>query len=100
MKKIFHKYFEMTAWLSALIVIACMNTAGQGFTFCVFKMAGFSWCPGCGLAHAMAYAMHGEILASVKAHWFGLPALVIITNRIIVLAKTNLKTHKSLYYGL
>lgn len=90
----------MTFWATALIVITYMNTAEQDSTFCLFKMAGFNWCPGCGLAHSMAYAMHGEISASVKAHWFGIPAMLILTNRIIVLARTNFKTDKSLYYGL
>ncbi|MEO7802571.1 MAG: DUF2752 domain-containing protein [Ginsengibacter sp.] len=100
MKKNFHKYFEITAWLMALVMLAAMNTAERGFTLCLFKMAGFSWCPGCGLAHSMAYAIHGEIAASIKTHWFGIPAMLIIVNRVIVLAKMNLRTRKCLYYGL
>lgn len=90
----------MTVWLTALIIIGFMNTSDEGFTFCLFKVAGFNWCPGCGLAHSIAYAIHGELYVSVKAHWFGIPALLIIMNRIIVLAKTNFSTPKSLYYGL
>ncbi len=99
MKKYLHKYFEMIVWMAALIAIAFVNPAQHGFSFCVFKMAGFTWCPGCGLTHAMSYAMHGNFAASFKEHVFGIPALLIISHRIVVLGTTNFKTHKSLYHG-
>lgn len=100
MKKYFHRYFEITIWVSALVAIAFMNPAQDGFSFCMFKMAGLSWCPGCGLAHAMAYAMHGNFTASLKEHLFGIPALLIIVHRIMVLSVTYFKKPKSFYHGL
>ncbi len=99
MKTFFDKYFELIVWITALVSIGFMDLKNQSFSFCIFKLYGFTWCPGCGLAHAIGYAMHGNLTASFHEHFFGIPALVIIVNRIITLFNTNLIKHKSLYHG-
>ncbi|WP_242689299.1 DUF2752 domain-containing protein [Pedobacter sp. SYSU D00535] len=50
-------------------------------------MAGFSWCPGCGLGRSIIFLLHGELLASLNLHYFGLPALAILVLRIYTLTK-------------
>jgi hypothetical protein len=48
---------------------------------------GITWCPGCGLGHSIAFLLHGDIKNSFHAHWIGVPALIIIVYRIVVLAR-------------
>ena len=50
---------------------------------------GFKWCPGCGIGHSIAWLLHGNIKNSLHAHWLGIPALVLIVYRIVVLIKDN-----------
>lgn len=50
---------------------------------------GFTWCPGCGIGHAIAWLLHGDVKNSLHAHWLGIPALILIVYRIIVLFKDN-----------
>ncbi len=95
MKKFLHANFEFVVWTSALVCIWFMNPEQHGFSFCVFKMIGVPWCPGCGVSHAMAYAMHGDFAASFNEHAFGAPALIIILHRIFILYKINLTTSKN-----
>ncbi|RYZ98057.1 MAG: DUF2752 domain-containing protein [Sphingobacteriaceae bacterium] len=52
-------------------------------------MAGIGWCPGCGLGHSISWLFRGDIQHSFNAHWFGIPALIIICWRVFVLAKNR-----------
>ena len=52
------------------------------YSFCVFKMLGFNFCPGCGLGHSISYLFHGNLQASLNAHPLGLFAVIIILFRI------------------
>nr|WP_249665457.1 DUF2752 domain-containing protein [Mucilaginibacter sp. Bleaf8] len=45
-------------------------------------MAGFSWCPGCGIGHALSCLLHGQVVASWQYHGLGIPALLTIFYRI------------------
>jgi hypothetical protein len=48
---------------------------------------GITWCPGCGIGHAISWLIHGDLAKSFHAHWLGVPALILIIYRIYVLAK-------------
>jgi hypothetical protein len=48
---------------------------------------GIGWCPGCGLGHAIAFLLHGNVVKSWRAHWLGVPALVMIVYRIYELIR-------------
>jgi hypothetical protein len=63
------------------------------FTLCPLKLSGISWCPGCGLGHSISFLFHGDLKSSVHAHWLGIPALIIISRRIGVLAMLNFFNH-------
>lgn len=66
------KYRESIVWLSALLLLYFMEDGGP--SLCLFKLAGFASCPGCGIGRAIHHALHGEPGLSFAAHWMGLPA--------------------------
>jgi hypothetical protein len=78
---------ELLLWISALVYLALIDPSLQHMSLCVFRFLGLTWCPGCGIGHAISYALHGDIAASVNAHFFGIPAVIILLHRIFVLAK-------------
>lgn len=91
--------FELLFWTIALVLLgtADLHTHGnaQHFTLCPIANMGFSWCPGCGIGRSMGYLLQGNLEQSLKEHWFGIPALLIIGNRIFVLIK-NLRKRRVL----
>ncbi|NCD69348.1 DUF2752 domain-containing protein [Mucilaginibacter agri] len=86
----------------AIVALGVCNPAADShFTLCPLKLMGFKWCPGCGIGHAIAFALHGEFRKSFNAHWLGIPAVVIILHRIcnLIQVKTSkFKTHKPFDY--
>jgi hypothetical protein len=87
-KTIFSKYFELTFWITALIALAVTNPAEEShYMLCPLKLSGFTWCPGCGLGHAISFLLHGDVIRSYHAHWLGVPALLIILHRGYVLVR-------------
>jgi hypothetical protein len=90
-KSLFLKYFELIFWIAALISLALTDPDGPvHFTLCPLKLLGISWCPGCGLGHAISFLFRGDIRDSFHAHWLGIPAVIIILHRIYVLGKMRL----------
>ncbi|TSD65067.1 DUF2752 domain-containing protein [Inquilinus sp. KBS0705] len=90
MKKLFNRYFELIFWIVALTCLAFTNPVGKShFSLCPLKAMGISWCPGCGLGHAIAYLFHGDIKNSFHAHWLGIPATGIILYRIVTLLRSR-----------
>jgi len=74
--------------MAALISLALTSPTGNAhFSLCPLKMLGISWCPGCGLGHAICFLFHGDLKNSFHAHWLGLPAVIIILRRIYILGK-------------
>jgi hypothetical protein len=88
LKKFFLKYFEFIFWVAALCLPAFMQPDNEGFSFCVLKLSGIDFCPGCGLAHAISFLFHGDIAGSIKSHPLGIFAVAIIFLRIIQLSKS------------
>lgn len=92
--------FELIFWITALLLLATANVhdhgAGYHFTLCPLANIGFTWCPGCGIGRSIAYLLQGNFEESFKQHWFGVPALLILSSRILTLIKMNLKSRKVL----
>nr|WP_294948061.1 DUF2752 domain-containing protein [uncultured Mucilaginibacter sp.] len=85
-KKLFNKYFELIFWITAMACLAFTNPAGHShFSLCPLKAMGFTWCPGCGMGHAIAYLFQGDIKKSFNAHWLGIPAVLGIFYRMYTL---------------
>jgi len=77
MHRLLRKYHEVIIWNGVLIVLASMDVE-SGISFCLLKTLGLSWCPGCGIGHAMHYALHFEFAKSFDAHILGIPGVLII----------------------
>ncbi|MBC7745621.1 MAG: DUF2752 domain-containing protein [Flavobacterium sp.] len=73
---------ELLAWITVITVLAFSNPASHHYTICPFNLLKLAWCPGCGLGRALISLIHLEFSISIKQHWFGIPALLILLNRI------------------
>ncbi len=91
MKKYFHLHFELLFWIASLTTLAVMPMPENGFSFCPLHMLGIDFCPGCGLGKAIHLAFHCRFFESVKMHFLGIPAIVIIIGRIISIIKNKIK---------
>ena len=90
-KELFKRYFELTFWITSLILLAAMSpSADTHFSFCFFKFLGISFCPGCGLGHSISFIFHGDLQASFDAHPLGIFALLIIIFRIYKLSSLHI----------
>lgn len=91
---------ELLFWLTALVLLGFSEMEPSGhelhFTLCPLANLGFEWCPGCGIGRAIAQLLHGNWQESLEQHWFGLPALLILLHRIVVLSRLFLKNKKGL----
>jgi hypothetical protein len=102
LRNLYRKYFELTFWIAALILLALMPTGTDPhYSFCLFKMMGFKFCPGCGLGHSISYLFHGNIKASFSAHPLGIFAVIILLFRIYTLSRLHIFSKKIQYnYGI
>jgi hypothetical protein len=85
-----HLNLELIVWMTGLIYLAIINPAGEKhLSFCVFRLLGVDFCPGCGLGRSISFLLHGDLSASWQAHPLGVFALVILVLRIVVLIKAR-----------
>jgi hypothetical protein len=100
MKILLRLPFELLFWITALLLLGTADLHAHGndqhFTLCPLSNMGFNWCPGCGIGKSIGYLLKGNFQASLNEHWFGIPAVMIILNRIVVLIKIKLKNRKVL----
>ena len=83
---------EALIWLAGLAYLAMLNPyADSHMSICAFRALGIDWCPGCGLGRSIAFLFHGDVSRSLDAHPLGIPALAILSVRIITLL---IKTRK------
>ena len=88
LNKYFFRYFELSAWVAGLTWLALIDpSAATHFDLCAFKWIGFSFCPGCGLGHAVSWLFHGDMQRSLQAHPLGILAVVVLGHRIVILMK-------------
>ena len=92
MLRFLRKYSEVILWNGALIALGLMD-AKSTTSLCILKNLGIEWCPGCGLGHAIHYALHFEFGKSVQEHILGIPATLILfyqsCKAIYTINKTN-----------
>ncbi len=81
--------FEWIALAGGLFLLAIMSPYENGQSLCLFDLAGFEFCPGEGLGHSIAFFFRGEFQNSVQAHFMGIPAVVILSLRILFLLHLN-----------
>lgn len=90
---------ELCFWVVAIVLLASANPTQHHFMVCPIANLGFNWCPGCGLGRSIMAIFNGDINESLKQHWLGIPALLIILHRIYqllkqLLNKKNFKKYK------
>jgi hypothetical protein len=51
----------------------------NGATFCPFRFVTGIPCPGCGMGHALVFALRGDFAASLRSHPLGVPLLLLWT---------------------
>jgi len=89
-KKIFRTVDpELLIWTAGLLILAFYPFETGHFSVCPLKNLGFSFCPGCGLGMSLHYLFHLEFTNSFHAHPLGIFAFIIISLRIIGLAKKS-----------
>ncbi|WP_090557450.1 DUF2752 domain-containing protein [Pedobacter hartonius] len=90
---------ELVFWIAAFWFMAIAKPADHHeelhFTFCPLANLGMSWCPGCGLGRAITHFFHGNIRESIHYHWLGIPAVLIISYRIVTLGRYEWKKLKN-----
>ena len=94
MKHIKSLPLELVFWITALVLLAAANPHEHHFTLCPLANLGLDWCPGCGLGRSITALFHGDVNASFAHHWFGIPALILIGNRIYQLTKQLINKQK------
>lgn len=91
---------ELLFWVGALALLATAQPMSVGqenhFILCPIAAIGLDWCPGCGMGRAITQVLHGNLNESLKQHWFGVPALLILASRILTLIRIELKSLKKL----
>jgi uncharacterized protein DUF2752 len=94
MKLFFQRYFELSFWITALVLLALMPPGTDvHYSFCIFKFIGIKFCPGCGLGHSISYLFHGDLQASFAAHPMGIFAVPVIAFRIHKLSMLHIFSH-------
>lgn len=83
------RHLEAIIWIAAIIALALTSPVDQCYSLCLFHHLGLDWCPGCGLGHSISWLFRGDLAESFSAHPLGIPALVIITLRIIKIIRNN-----------
>ena len=86
------RYLEQIIWTLALSILYCMDVEKDQISLCFFKFIGFGSCPGCGIGHAIHYALHLDIKQSFQEHVLGVPATILL---IIQIGKPFVSNKKS-----
>ncbi len=66
---------------AAWAACAAQAVAGipEGLVLCPIRLLTGHRCPGCGIGHAVVYAMRGDFIASFHSHVLGIPVLAVWT---------------------
>ena len=73
-------------WTVGLVAMALMNPEESHlFSLCPLDALGASFCPGCGLGHAVAYLARGAVVESMQAHPLGIPAILVLLMHVVSL---------------
>lgn len=86
---------EAFFWSVAFILLALYTpSADHHISFCLFRNLGLKYCPGCGLGRSISFLFHGDLQGSLSMHPLGIPAVLIISWRIVTLTYNFLNNNK------
>jgi len=79
---------EAWIWIFGLGVLALFAPWFENrVSFCIPRMLGVDFCPGCGLGASIGHLVRGELVESWAAHPFAVPTVAILIGRIIHLGR-------------
>lgn len=85
---------EAWAWILGLIGLVTLAPYLEGsVTLCIPSMLGVEECWGCGLGRSIALLVRGDFSGSIASHPLGIPAILIITSRIVQLVRQRRINH-------
>jgi len=91
---------EAFVWMTAILFFALSPVhAGSHITICPLSLAGFDYCPGCGLGRAMILVLHGNVIESINMHPLAIPALIFLVTRIVIVFKNYFKFKAQMMTG-
>jgi hypothetical protein len=70
------------AW--AACAVQAVAGIPEGLVLCPIRLLTGHRCPGCGMGHAVVYAMRGDFAASFHCHVLGIPLVVVWTGWLAV----------------
>ncbi|MBK6291176.1 MAG: DUF2752 domain-containing protein [Ignavibacteria bacterium] len=81
---------EAWLWTAGLVGLAVLAPSLENsVTLCVPTLLGFDGCWGCGLGRSIGQLAHGEVTESFASHPFGIPAVLVISARIVHLVRQS-----------
>ncbi|MDB5210138.1 MAG: hypothetical protein JWQ30_965 [Sediminibacterium sp.] len=89
----FRNHFELLCWITALVALFFLPENKPETSLCFFSLLCFGHCPGCGVGHAIHYALHLQFAASFQHHPLGIFGVIVIFIRV----KQLLYPVKSIY---
>lgn len=93
----FLQHLEAIIWIVVIMGFAISPVNSEShFTLCPLQLAGFDHCPGCGLGKSMILLLHGRIHDSINMHMLGIPALLILSWRIVTVIHSAKEYRKTL----
>ncbi len=87
---------EAAIWVAALVVLALGNP-NSDFHFTIFWPY-YVWgikSPGYGLGHSISYLFRGDVISAIETHILGIPAVAIISWRVVTLEMRLFKSIRS-----
>ncbi len=88
-------HFECIIWLLTILLLYFLPVHKPAPTLCVFSLLGFGNCPGCGIGHAIHFALRFDFETSFHYHPLGIFAVIVIFRRIIQLTKKPTYCHET-----
>jgi hypothetical protein len=80
----FIQNLEAFIWIVVLVYFAISPVHATGhFTICPLSLAGFEYCPGCGLGRSIILLLHGKITESFSMHPLAFFAVAVLIARIV-----------------
>lgn len=77
---------EAFVWTGGIVLMALADPTREALLeVCVIKLAGFAWCPGCGLGHAVGFLVRGQFAEAISSHPLVIPVLAVLIVRVVTL---------------
>ncbi|WP_407426934.1 DUF2752 domain-containing protein [Arcticibacter sp.] len=79
---------ELSFWLTVICLFGTADLdSAPHISLCPLSNSGWHWCPGCGFGRSLIAILHGDFVRSFDYHWFGLPGIFILFQRIVSLSQ-------------